>query len=79
MTPLEKLQGAFQTAFALPDGTNYETLAYGQTEGWDSVAHMNLVAEIESVFDIMLGTDDVIDLSSFPKSKEIVAKYGVTI
>ena len=36
---------------------------------------MALVAEIEAAFDIMLETDDIIDMSSFAKAKEIVAKY----
>jgi acyl carrier protein len=77
MTSIEKLQEAFSTALALPNGLDYEALAYGQVEGWDSVAHLNLVAEIESKFDIMLATEDVIDLSSFPKAKEILGKYDV--
>ena len=38
---------------------------------------MGLVAEIENTFDIMLATDDVIDLSSFSKAKEILGKYGI--
>jgi acyl carrier protein len=50
---------------------------YGKTPGWDSVAHMSLVAEIENSFDIMLDSDDVIDMSSFGKAKEILAKYDV--
>ncbi len=38
---------------------------------------MALVAAIESAFDIMLDTDDVIDMSNFAKAREIVTKYGV--
>jgi hypothetical protein len=39
---------------------------------------MALVAEIETQFDIMLETEDVIDLSSFRKGQEILStKYGV--
>jgi hypothetical protein len=38
---------------------------------------MTLVAEIESSFDIMLGSDDVIDMSSFAKAKEILGTHGV--
>ena len=53
-------------------------LAYGADERWDSIAHMQLVAAIESAFDIMLDVDDVIALSSYPKAIEIIGKYGVT-
>jgi acyl carrier protein len=79
MHPLEQLKGAFVQALGVDPKSDFETLAYGRTQGWDSVAHMALVAEIEAAFDIMLSTDDVIGLSSFPQAKEIVAKYGVAV
>ncbi len=43
-------------------------------DAWDSVGHMQLVAELEDAFDIMMDTDDIIDLSSYEKGKEILAK-----
>jgi acyl carrier protein len=80
MATIDKLKSAFTTSLGLePGSTGIESLAYGQTDGWDSVAHMSLVAEIENAFDIMLSTDDVIDLSSFTKARDIVAKYGVDL
>lgn len=72
----EKLKGAFAQAFGLNDGVDIEQLRYGEVEYWDSTAHMVLIAEIEAAFDIMLSTEDVIDLSSFDKAKEIVARYA---
>ena len=79
-TELDKLKQAFSTTLGLNgSGIDFESLAYGRTPGWDSVAHMALVAEIENAFDIMLMTDDVIDMSDFPKAKEIVSKYGVDL
>ena len=79
MNGLEKLKSAFVTALALPPGIEVENVAYGQTEGWDSVAHMALVAEIESAFDIMLDTEQVIGMSSFKKAAEIVETHGVAV
>ena len=40
---------------------------------------MSLIAALEDAFDIMMDTDDIIDLSSYEKGKEILAKddYGV--
>ena len=39
---------------------------------------MSLVAALEDTFDIMLETDDIIDLSSYEKGLEILAEnYGV--
>lgn len=75
-----KLRAAFVEALGIDgDVTDWESLAYRGIPEWDSVAHMQLVGEIEDVFDIMLETDDVIDMSSFNKAKEILGKYGVAI
>jgi acyl carrier protein len=52
-------------------------LKYQGTELWDSVGHMTLVAALEDAFDIMLDTDDIIDLSSYEKGQEILKKYDV--
>jgi acyl carrier protein len=75
----EKLRNAFVNALGASPDSDFESMAYGQTPGWDSIAHMALISEIESAFDIMLATDDVIGMSSFVKAKEIVARNGVSI
>ena len=48
-------------------------LKYQGVELWDSVGHMNLVAALEEAFEIMMETDDIIDLSSYEKGQEILA------
>lgn len=52
-------------------------LQYQGVELWDSVGHMTLIAALEDTFDIMLETDDIVDLSSFEKGLEILKKYGI--
>lgn len=78
MTNLEKYIQIFVETFSITEeqtgGLNYQDI----TE-WDSVGHMSLVAALEDAFDIMMDTDDIIDLSSFEKGKEILAKYDVEI
>ena len=55
-------------------------LSYQSVELWDSVGHMTLVANLEDTFDIMMETDDIIDLSSYEKGIEILKeKYGVEL
>lgn len=65
MTESEKLDAAVRTALVLPDDMNLAGIAYGQTDGWDSVAHMQLVAAVENAFGIMLETEDVIAMSDY--------------
>lgn len=52
-----------------------DILVFSEYEGWDSVAHMTLIAGLEEKFDCMLDMDDIIDMSSFEKSVEIIKKY----
>ena len=60
-------------------GVDYETCENLIDGGFlDSLSIINIVAELEDTFDIMLETDDIIDLSSYEKGKEILSKnYNV--
>lgn len=54
-------------------------LKYQDVPLWDSVGHMTLVANLEDAFDIMLETDDIINLSSYEKGMEILSSnYNIT-
>lgn len=72
-----KLKQAFIDALGIEENQVMDTLTYNSIPEWDSIAHMALIAEIDDVFDTMLDTDDVLDMSSFAKAKEILAKYDV--
>lgn len=76
MTNLEKLAKVFADTFGISEAET-KGLQYQGIEAWDSVGHMTLVAAIEDDFDIQLDTDDIIDMSSFEKAQEILAKYDI--
>ena len=78
MTNKEKYINCFVDALEVSADV-VEGLEYQGVESWDSVGHMALVAAIEDAFDIMLDTDDIVDLSSFSKGIEILKKYDVVI
>lgn len=78
MSNLEMYTQAFTETFGIAEEQT-KGLKYQDVETWDSVGHMQLVAALEDAFDIMMETDDIIDLSSFEKGKEILAKYDVEI
>ena len=78
MTNLEKYNNAFMNAFQI-EVDQLPGLEYQGITAWDSVGHMQLIAELEDAFDIMMDTDDIIDLSSYEKGKEIMAKYEVVL
>ena len=77
MDNLQHLKEAFSKSLELDLTEIKDDLAYSVNQQWDSIRHMNLVAEIEAIFDIMMETEDIIDMSSFAKAKEILGKYDV--
>lgn len=74
-----KLHNIFAKTLSVPVETIRDDLQYNSIKEWDSVAHMALVAALEEEYDIMLDTDDVIDMSSVAKAREILSKYGVAV
>lgn len=78
MTNMEKLTKVFADTFGVEEN-EVQNLQYQGIEQWDSVGHMTLVAAIEDELGIELDTDDIIDMSSFEKAKEIVAKYNIAL
>ncbi|MFD1736772.1 acyl carrier protein [Bacillus salitolerans] len=73
----KKLRFIFAESLGISEDFVNDDLQYNSIPEWDSIAHMALVAEIDEQFDIMLDTEDVIDMSSFAEAKRILAKYGV--
>jgi acyl carrier protein len=70
-----KLKTIFAESLDIDQSIVTDNLRYAEIPQWDSVAHMALMAYIEVGFDIMIDTEDVIDMSSFEKAKQIVTKY----
>jgi len=73
----KKLEQCFCAALGLTPEMVTDDLAYNSIKQWDSVGHMTLMSEIETVFDIMLDTDDIINLSTVAKARQTLIKYGV--
>lgn len=69
----------FAEALAIDPDLVSDGLGYQSIPQWDSVAHMTLIAALEDTYEIMLDTDDIIDMSSVAKARQILAKYGVDV
>ena len=73
----QKLRTIFAESLGIEESNVTEDLTYNSIPEWDSIAHMALIAEIDDQFDTMLDTEDVLEMSTFAKAKEILAKYDV--
>lgn len=49
------------------------------THGWDSLAAMNLVSEIEDTFDVELSTKEIMRMRSIALAREVLVKKGIVI
>ncbi|MDR1015631.1 MAG: hypothetical protein LBL86_11750 [Coriobacteriales bacterium] len=78
MADIENYRQAFVETLEIDEGQLGADLLYQSVETWDSVGHMQLVTALEDAFDIMLDTDDIIDLSSYLAGIEILKKYDVS-
>ncbi len=79
MTNLEKYNNTFVEVFGvgvemLNDSYGKETVAE-----WDSVHQLGLVSALEDAFDLMLDPEDIMELTSYGKGREILAKYDVVL
>ena len=79
MATEEKFLNVFSKALGVPVTDISDNLKYNSIPKWDSTAHMILIAALEDEYDILLDTDDIIDMSSVLKAKEILAKYDIVI
>jgi acyl carrier protein len=70
-------KAVFTEILELDADVDWSGVRYQVTPGWDSVAHMAIVGELEDRFSIMLETDDVIDMSSFERAIAILEKHGI--
>ena len=77
MNNQEKLIRAFTEALSIAPSLVTDSLMYQGITEWDSISHMVLISQIEEAFDVSIDTDDVIDMSSVAKAKEILSKYNV--
>ncbi len=76
MNTHDRLRQIFIHVLDLQDDAIVDYLAYRQTDTWDSLAHMSLIAAIEEEFDVQLSTDQVIGMSNFSKAFAMLGDLG---
>lgn len=78
MTNLEKYNKILKEDLrAADEDLNDEVLIYNRYPRWDSVAHVEMVADIEEKFDVMFSTLDITSFGKYSLGIEILEKLGV--
>ena len=61
MTNKDKYEKVFTKCFGLNKSKFKKDIKYNSISKWDSVGHMNMIANLEDVFKITMEMDDIID------------------
>lgn len=78
MDDTQKLDAAFVRALGLADGSDLDGVGYGKTAEWDSVGHLQLIAEIEESFGISLKAQDVVEMTDYDSVRQLLcSSYGL--
>ena len=79
MSNKEKYDKVFIESFSVDVNKLNEKLEYNSIQSWDSIGHMQMIAELEDTFEIEFEMDDIINFSSYNKGMEILVKYGIEV
>lgn len=79
MEKLEKYNNAFIEVFGAKTEELNDNYGKEAVAEWDSVHQLSLIAQFEEAFDIMFDPEDIMDMTSYAKGKELLAKYDVLL
>ena len=79
MENLEKYNKAFIDVFGAKTEELNENYGKESVDEWDSVHQLSLIAEFEEAFDIMFDPEDIMEMTSYTKGKELLKKYEVEL
>lgn len=79
MENIEKYNNAFVEVFGVnPEALN-DNFSKETVDEWDSVHQLGVVSQLEDAFDIMFDPEDIMELTSYAKGKELLQKYDVNL
>jgi acyl carrier protein len=73
----ERLRSIFRGVFNLPGDADVSRCRQVAMPEWDSLAHVSLVAAIESEFGVSVDTADSIGLTSYESARLYLEELGV--
>jgi acyl carrier protein len=72
-----KLQDIFRAVFELPESADVTRVRQISERKWDSLAHVSLVAAIESEFGISIDAADALRMTSYQATALLLEEKGL--
>ena len=80
MSNLEKYNNILKRNFhATDEDLNDEILVYNRFKKWESLAHMETIADLEEVFEVTFETIEITSFNKYSIGIEILRKKGIDI
>jgi len=75
----EKLKDILAKVLLIDETKISDGMSRKNVEEWDSMAHLMLVSEIESAFEVTMDDDDIMEIQTVGDIKKTLKKLGITI
>ena len=79
MENIKKYNNAFVEVFGAKIEDMNDNYGKETVEEWDSVHQLSLISELEEAFDIMFDPEDIMEMTSYAKGKELLKTYDVEL
>ena len=74
-----KLKDILAKILLIDAATISDSMSRKTVKEWDSMAHLMLVSEIESAFEVTLDDDDIMEIQTVADLKKTLQKLGITV
>jgi acyl carrier protein len=76
---MDDLKRLLSSVLRLPADRIADDVAMDNCDAWDSLAHMDLVATLESHYGFQLEADDMVAIRSLAAIRELLQRRGVPV
>lgn len=66
----------FGEALNLPPEQVADSMAFGETPGWDSLTHIHLMEELERRYGVSIGDEELLELTTVAKVRGYVRRVA---
>ena len=69
------IEEVFRAVFEIAETTSAVTITRDTHENWDSMAHVALISALDDEFDLIMGVQDAIRITSFHSCISVIENY----
>ena len=74
----KKLKTILAKVLLIDESQINDDMSRKTVKDWDSMAHLMLVSEIESAFEVTMDDDDIMEIQTVADIKKTLQKLGIT-